>query len=45
LDWFEVRAREHDADAEEEDGEEGFQCDVDWEVEFGLGFGGQAEGR
>ena len=45
LDWFEVGAREHDSDAEEEDGEEGFQCDVDWEVEFGLALGGEAEGR
>jgi hypothetical protein len=45
LDWFEVRAREHDADAEEEDGEESFQCNVDWEVEFWLRFGGQAESR
>lgn len=28
LDGFEIWAREDDADAEQEDGEEGFQCDV-----------------
>lgn len=45
LDWFEVWAGENDAYAEEEDGEESFECDVDGEAEFagGVCFVGEAE--
>ena len=32
LDWLEVRAGENDAHAEEQDGEEGFEGDVDGQI-------------
>lgn len=40
LDWFEIGAGEDDADAEEEDGEEGFESYVGGEILLGVGLAG-----